>query len=193
MLIFEEQRFRARLKAGDHAAFDALFERHAAQMLGFLLPLTGSRAEAEDLVQEVFLAAYRAHASFQGRAKPVRWLLGIAVRRWRDCGRRGRLDVLALDDERTAGEYARSRPQRTTLDTQMLNALALSQALSSLAPPFRAALLLVASQGFTYREATEILEEPVGTVKWRVSEASRKMRVLLTAGEEETDELRPAE
>ena len=193
MLIFEEQRFRARLKAGDHAAFDALFERHAAQMLGFLLPLTGSRAEAEDLVQEVFLAAYRAHASFQGRAKPISWLLGIAVRRWRDCGRRGRLEILALDDNNAAGEHERNFPRQTAVDTQVLDAMTLSQALSALTPPFRAALLLVASQGFTYREAADILEEPVGTVKWRVSEASRRMRALLTAGEEESDGLQTVE
>jgi len=189
MLIFEEQRFRARLKAGDHAAFDALFERHAAQVLGFLLPLTGSRAEAEDLVQDVFLAAYRAHASFQGRAKPISWLLGIAIRRWRDGGRRGRLETLALDDEGAADECERGFPRQAALDTQVLDASALSQALSALPTPFRAALLLVASQGFTYREAADILGEPAGTVKWRVSEAARQMRALLTAGEEDLNEL----
>lgn len=192
MRVFEKRRFQAKLRAGDHAAFDTLFERHAAQVLGFLLPLTGSRAEAEDLVQDVFLAAYRAHASFQGRAKPISWLLGIAVRRWRDGGRRGRLEILALDDDGVAGECERGFPRQAALDTQVLDALALSQALSALPPAFRAALLLVASQGFTYREAADILGEPVGTVKWRVSEASRRMRALLTAGEEEVNELQPA-
>ncbi len=192
MLIFEERRFRAKIQAGDHAAFDALFERHAPQVLGFLLPLTGSRAEAEDLVQDVFLAAYGAHATFGGRSKPVSWLLGIAVRRWRDGGRRGRLDVLALDDSAAAGECERGFPRKAALDDQVLDAVTLSQALLALTPPFREALLLVASQGFTYREAADILGEPVGTVKWRVSEASRRMRALLTAGEEEKDELQPA-
>lgn len=191
MLIFEERRFRAKIQAGDHAAFDTLFERHAAQVLGFLLPLTGSRAEAEDLVQDVFLAAYHSHATFGGRSKPVSWLLGIAVRRWRDGGRRGRLDILALDDS-AAGECERGFPRKAALDDQVLAAVTLSQALSALTPPFREALLLVASQGFTYREAADILGEPVGTVKWRVSEASRRMRALLTAGEEEKDELQPA-
>lgn len=191
MRFLGAQRFQAKLRAGDRAAFDALFERHAPQVLGFLLPLTGSRAEAEDLVQDVFLAAYRAHASFQGRAKPISWLLGIAVRRWRDCGRRGRLEVLALDDDRGAGELARGSPRQAAPDARVLDALALTEALSRLAPPARAALLLVASQGFTYREAADILGEPVGTVKWRVSEASRRMRQLLTIGEEETDVLQP--
>lgn len=192
MLFFEERRFRAKIQAGDHATFDALFERHAAQVLGFLLPLTGSRAEAEDLVQDVFLAAYHSHATFGGRVKPVSWLLGIAVRRWRDDGRRGRLDILALDDDQTAGECEGGFPRQAALADQILDAVTLSQALSTLATPFREALLLVASQGFTYREAAGILGEPVGTVKWRVSEASRRMRGLLTAGEEEKDELQPA-
>ncbi len=192
MLIFQEQRFRAKIEAGDHAAFDTLFERHAPQVLGFLINLTGSRAEAEDLVQDVFLAAYRAHASFQGRVKPVSWLLGIAVRRWRDCGRRGRLEVIALDAQTQDGEVERGFPVQTALDDQVLDALTLSQALSRLAPPFREALLLVASQGFTYREAADILGEPVGTVKWRVSEASRRMRGLLKEGEDERNELQSA-
>ncbi|MDQ2800619.1 MAG: RNA polymerase sigma factor [Armatimonadota bacterium] len=192
MLIFQEQRFRAKIQAGDHTAFDALFERHAPQVLGFLMNLTGSRAEAEDLVQDVFLAAYHAHASFQGCVKPVSWLLGIAVRRWRDCGRRGRLEVIALDDQAEGGKFECGFLVQVALDDQVLDALTLSQALSRLAPAFREALLLVASQGFTYREAADILEEPVGTVKWRVSEASRRMRALLNEGEEETSELQPS-
>ena len=193
MLIFEEQRFRAKLQNGDHAAFDALFKRHAPQVLGFLLNLTGSRSEAEDLVQDVFLASYQSRASFQGRSKPISWLLGIAVRRWRDCGRRSRLDILALDDHAAFGECERGFPAQAALDHQVLDAMALSQALSELTLPFREALLLVASHGFTYQEAANILEEPVGTVKWRVSEASRKMREILTAGEEEINGLQPAQ
>ncbi len=181
MHLLEEQRFRAKLKAGDHAAFDLLFERHAPQVLGFLQNLTGSQAEAEDLAQDVFLAAYSAHASFQGRAKPVSWLLGIAVRRWRDCGRRGRLSVSSLGE--IVSEHSVSR--QSALDTRVIEAVTLSSALLTLTPPNRAALLLVASSGFTYREAGEILGEPVGTIKWRVSESSRKMREILTQGEEE--------
>lgn len=192
MYIFQEQRFRAKIQAGDHTAFDALFERNGPQVLGFLLSLTGSRAEAEDLVQEVFLAAYHAHASFKGRVKPVSWLLGIAVRRWRDCGRRGRLEIVALNDYSAGSEFERGFPQQASPERQALNTLTLSQALSHLALPYREALLLVASQGFTYREVAEILGEPVGTVKWRVSEASRKMRALLKEGEEEENGLQPA-
>lgn len=188
MHLLEEQRFRARLTAGDHDAFDLLFERHAPQVLGFLRNLTGSRAEAEDLTQDVFLAAYSAHASFEGHAKPVSWLLGIAVRRWCDCGRRGRLLMSSLDE--TVNEHASSR--QSALDTQVIEAVTLSSALLTLTPPNRAALLLVASSGFTCREAAEILGEPVGTIKWRVFESSRKMRGVLTQGEEEQNETQSA-
>ena len=188
MHLFEEQRFHAKLRAGDHAAFDLLFERHAPQVLGFLRNLTGSRAEAEDLTQDVFLAAYSAHASFEGRAKPVSWLLGIAVRRWRDCGRRGRLLMSSLDENSAKSSLSR----QPAPDTQVIEAVTLSAALLVLTPPNRAALLLVASSGFTYREAAEILGEPVGTVKWRVSESSRKMREILMQKGEEQNETRSA-
>ena len=169
-----------RIRAGDAQGFRLLYDRHADRVLGFALRLTGGRAEAEDLVQEVFAAAYTGRAAFQGRSQPLTWLLGIAARRWRDCGRRAALVTTLLDDDVGV-------PPRTSLEEDVVNSLTLSEALAQLSPPFREALLLVASQGLTYKEAAEALGEPVGTVKWRVFEATRKMQTLLRAVEEEYD------
>jgi DNA-directed RNA polymerase specialized sigma24 family protein len=63
---------------------------------------------------------------------------------------------------------------------QTVETVVLDQALQMLDEPFREALLLVHSQGLTYREAAELRGEPVGTVKWRVSEAARRLRQILT-------------
>jgi DNA-directed RNA polymerase specialized sigma24 family protein len=49
--------------------------------------------------------------------------------------------------------------------------------------PFREALLLVAGQGMTYKEAAALMDEPVGTVKWRVHEATKRMRELWAASD----------
>jgi len=175
----------ARIREGDGIEFRRLYDTYGSRVLGFALRLTGSRPEAEDLVQEVFAAAYASRASFQGRSKPLTWLLGIATRRWRDCGRRATLPVSPLDEDIGTGCVA-------TLEDTVIGTVTLSQALAKLDPAMRAALLLVASQGLTYKEAAEALGEPVGTVKWRVFEATRKMQKLLQAVEEEYDAMQQA-
>lgn len=186
MTTSDDRDIATRIRAGDVQGFHLLYERHADRVLGFALRLTGSRADAEDIVQEVFAAAYDGRATFGGRSRPLAWLLGIAARRWRDRRRHKAPDTAPLTD---GAELL----QPGSLEAGVINALTLSQALERLAPPLREALLLVASQGLTYKEAAEVLDTPVGTVKWRVFEAMRKMRGLLSAVEEEFDGMQRAE
>jgi len=180
----DERELMRRFGAGDREGFDAVYDQYAHRVLGFAMRLTGNRSDAEDLVQETFLAAYMGCAGFRGRSSLLSWLLGIAVRRWRDKGRRLVLDTVTLDDELDAVQVAADPVQGS-----VINSVVVSDALNRLDPPFREALLLVASQGLSYREAAEALEEPVGTVKWRVSEASRKIRRILSRQEDECNEL----
>ncbi len=110
--------------------------------------------------------------TFDERRLAAKIRVGIAVRRWRDRGRHHTPATAALIHDEQAAASEADRAQRSTLEEEVVNSLTLSRALSLLAPPFREALLLVASQGLTYKEAAEVLGEPVGTVKWRVSEAT---------------------
>lgn len=177
----------AQVRAGSAAAFDSLFARYAPRVMGYALRMTGGdRAEAEDMVSETFLAGYAGRATYQGRSRPLAWLLGIASRRWRDKKRKPCPKVVpfAAEDEEAGGTT--EGPEKTVVQSLTLNA-----ALDHLEPLYREALLLVAVQGLTYREAAEVMGEPVGTVKWRVHEATRRMRGLLetseTAGEKRDD------
>lgn len=167
----------ADLRAGDHAAFDRLYARYASRVTGYLLRLTGSRATAEDLTQETFLASYNGRALYQGRGKPLSWLIGIASRRGRDWLRRPAPTTTDLHEDIPAFT---SSPEEKAVAR-----VALEGALERLDPLFREALLLVASQGLTYQEAAEVMGEPVGTVKWRVHRATRRMRQLLVDGDSE--------
>jgi RNA polymerase sigma-70 factor (ECF subfamily) len=74
-----------------------------------------------------------------------------------------------------------------SLEDRVADADALSQSLEGLDPKLREALLLVVSQGMTYREAAEITGEPIGTVKWRVWKATQIMRGILENESEEID------
>ena len=191
MKVHNEQELAARIRLGSPEGFRDLYDLYSSRLMGFALQLTGSHTQAEDLVQEVFLAAYTGRAGFKGRSRLISWLLGIASRRWRDQCRQYTPPTTDLPTaERltsdTAGAYSRS-----AVEADVINSITLAVALAQLDPSAREALLLVRSQGLTYQEAAEILQEPVGTVKWRVSEATRKMRTLLSAMED-TDGLQSA-
>ena len=163
------------------AWFASLYRDHAKNVLGFLVRLChGDRGRAEDLTQETFVAAYQGRDSFGGRGSPRAWLLGIALRRWRDRNRRHQVPSLPLleEDELVA---------RGSLEDGCIARLTLDQALAILEQRHREALLLVVSQGLTYREAATLLEEPLGTVKWRVHEATRQLRNHLIALEKNAE------
>lgn len=181
----DEVELERRIRDDDAGAFEALYQSFGARVLGFALRLSGNRADAEDLVQEVFVAAYGARTQYRRRSQLLTWLLGIASRRWRDRCRYDARRPTALEGD----EFLADRPAAgVRLEERVVVAVVLDQALAALDFPFREALLLVHSQGLSYREAAEALGEPVGTVKWRVFEATRRLRRHLDALELEARE-----
>jgi RNA polymerase sigma-70 factor, ECF subfamily len=167
----------AKFRQGDQHAFREIYNLHAPRVMTFLTRLTGDRAEAEDLLQEVFVAAYQGRDGFKGTTKMLGWLLGIAVRRWRDRRRRHSPEIADVGQdgvEAFADESASAR-----VEDGVVASITLDEALGLLDPLYREALLLVAGQGLTYAEAAAITGEPIGTVKWRVSIATRKLRQQL--------------
>ena len=93
----EDDRLVARLRAGDPAAFEALYRRHASGIFGLLLRMLQNRADAEDLLQEIFLQAHDKLPGFEGRSAFGTWLYRLAVNRWS-------LDLIAqtIDESRNA-------------------------------------------------------------------------------------------
>lgn len=143
----------------------------------------GNRAEAEDIAQETFVAAYQGRTTFTGKGSQRAWILGIAVRRWRDRNRRKELATTPV-----SGQEDILDPAASNFESASLTRITLTRALQTLEERHKEALLLVVSQRLTYREAAEIMGEPIGTVKWRVHEASRLLRTHLIALEEEDNE-----
>ena len=81
-MTIDERELMRRFGAGERDGFDAVYDQYAHRVLGFAMRLTGNRSDAEDLVQETFVSAFKGCSTFQGRASILTWLLGIAVRRW---------------------------------------------------------------------------------------------------------------
>ena len=154
--------------AGDRDAFAELLERHYARIHGLAWQLTGSRADADDVAQDVCCVLAEKIGGFRGDAKFTTWLCGITVNACRDLRRRrrsfagvtGRLAVLA--------GLARAPDGRDLYD-----ALWMQSAVARLKPALRDTVVLVAGQQLSHREAAEILGVAEATVSWRMHEVRR--------------------
>lgn len=163
---------------------DDRFRRFVVPELPVLLRvarrLTGDATDAEDLVQETLVRAYRAVDRFDGR-HPRAWLLTIQRNAWRNMNRRRRPQL--LDDEEqalrvpAAGADGRSGAEEHVLDG-VLDA-ALADGLRALSDQHRAVVLLVDVDGLTYQEAADVLGVPTGTVMSRLHRARTRLRKRL--------------
>lgn len=147
-------------------------------MYRFCFRLCGRAAEAEDLTQDVFVAAWQGLDRFEGRSSVATWLYRIALYRWKRVRQEGGQEAAPWDDVPETAD-AHADPARIGL-----HRLSLASALAALPDDLRDAFLLVKAEGLKYREAAQVLDVPQGTVQWRVSEAVRRLRVSLSESEE---------
>jgi RNA polymerase sigma-70 factor (ECF subfamily) len=177
-------------QAGDVDAFGELVERNRRAVFRAALAGVGSPEEADDVAQEAFVTAYRKLASFRGDAQFRTWLLSITWRKAIDRRKRLtrwlRLTVSAREfsDENTLDPMERiPSANRTQEDTLVDDELQrnVTRLIGTLPRKLRDALLLAGSGDHTYEQIGEMLGAPIGTVKWRVSEARRVLRKKLAA------------
>lgn len=155
---------------GDGAAFEALVRRHERVVRGFLARLAGSD-RADDLAQETFLTAWTKASAFTGQGRYRGWLLRIGWTAFlMDKRGRGRR-LPAWSGTGEAPEPAdRSDAERD---------LIVEDALGRLNEADRAAVILCLVLGHSHREAAEILDMPLGTLKTRVARGSARLLELL--------------
>ncbi len=159
-------------------AFQEYVEPEIEVMLRVARSLTGNAADAEDLVQESLLRAYRGLDGFDGR-HPRAWLLTIVRNTNMNMHRRKRPDTIAdwdlVRDARPAfGAAASASAEDVVLDGTLSDQL--TQAIAELDPRFRAALILVDVNDLSYAEAAAVLDVPIGTVMSRLSRARDRVR-----------------
>jgi RNA polymerase sigma-70 factor (ECF subfamily) len=170
-----------RVANGDARALEALYQRHAAALFGYLLALNRERTVAEEVLQDTFLAAWHAAGSFRGGASVRTWLFAIARRQARD--RRRRYQPVVVDDEEYLATADPSPgPEQAALDRAELQDLVAG--INALGPLHREALALVFVHELSYAEAAQVLEVPIGTVRSRLSAARRLLHMRRNAGRE---------
>jgi RNA polymerase sigma-70 factor (ECF subfamily) len=179
-----------RARAGDSDAFGVLVARHHRAALRAAVAALGQPDDADDAVQEAWMAARDRLAGFRGDAAFRTWLLAIvwhkATDRRRGVGRwlRRLVSLDAGGGEATAFApmalvaATSPTPERTALAGELQRTV--GSLVRALPPKLRDPLLLVGSGDYSYDEVAAMLAVPVGTVKWRVSEARRQLRVKLT-------------
>jgi RNA polymerase sigma-70 factor (ECF subfamily) len=173
-----------RAKAGDQHAFGELVRRYRRRILALALHLTGNESDAEDIAQEVFLKAYRALDSFEGRSQFFTWIYRMAVNRSLNARRdRSRRRESTLEDpriRRALAVDARGDPARAAeLRQTYAHLLA---ALDRLPAEMRTSVVLVVLQGLNHAETAVVQKCSPGTIAWRIHEARKRLRKSLAVG-----------
>jgi RNA polymerase sigma-70 factor, ECF subfamily len=177
----EETEAIRRLKRGDISGLEEIVLRYQVQAVRAAYLVCGDRAMAEDIVQEAFLRAYERIEQFDP-ARPFHpWFLRIVVNdALKAVSRAGRL--VSLDGDLPQGSMGTLESIDAALEAK-LEALetrvAISEAMSQLPPPQRAAIVLRYYVGLSDEEASTRLDCPPGTVRWRLHAARTRLRQLL--------------
>jgi RNA polymerase sigma-70 factor (ECF subfamily) len=171
----------ARMARGEETALGELYDRHARPVFSLALRILQNRADAEDVVQEVFAQVWQqAHRYQIERGAVAAWLLMITRSRAIDRLRARRARPESGEDVLAAERLADAAPMQ---DLQLLSneeVAKLRAALDTLPDAQRAALELAYYEGMTHAEIADRLSEPLGTVKTRIRQAVIKLREALT-------------
>jgi RNA polymerase sigma-70 factor, ECF subfamily len=174
----------ARVRAGDADAYRALVERHGRALFRLAYRMTGNQQDAEDVVQESFLRAYRQLANFDERASFATWLYRIATNCALDLvrARKRRPEDLATGDADAEDPIARvpasgPTPERSTLSAEVRDCVA--EAMQELSPVERTAFVLRHFEGMRIEEISRVLDCQPGAAKHSVFRAVRKLRRAL--------------
>ncbi len=173
----------------DQARFSDLAMEHMPALYSAALRMTRNPADAEDLVQETFLKAYRAFKSFEEGTNLKAWLYKILtntfINSYRAAKRRPeKADVEDVEDlylYRRIGDIESTGSGRSAEDEVFAHFTdtEVKAALESLPEAFRIAVLLADVEGFSYKEIAEITEVPIGTVMSRIHRGRKALQKSL--------------
>jgi RNA polymerase sigma-70 factor, ECF subfamily len=164
-------------RQGDRDACDRLVERHQAAVFRAALAALRVPEDAEEVAQDAFIRAFGALGRYRGEASFRTWVLKIAWRRALSRRRSRWLRLRATDDGLTEAPDGSSGPEQRAAGAELHRHL--RRLIASLPSKLRDTLLLAASGDYTYEEIAAMIGIPIGTVKWRVSEARRRLRAEL--------------
>jgi RNA polymerase sigma-70 factor, ECF subfamily len=167
------------------------FERDVLPLLpslyGAAMRMTRNRSDAEDLVQETYLRAYRGFGGFQEGTNLKAWLYRILTNSYINTYRKKQREPQTVDGpedvdewylyDRLGGRSVEDSAETTVLDT--IPDQAVKDAVESLPERFRLPVLLADVEGFSYKEIAEIMDTPIGTVMSRLHRGRKALEKAL--------------
>jgi RNA polymerase sigma-70 factor, ECF subfamily len=160
------------VQAGNAAAFDMLVQRHMQRAFGVAYRLLGQREDAEDLVQEAFMAALQKIETFDTDREFSPWFYRILVNRCLNARKsRGRRSTVDLPGDAVAGNAS---PLVETERSELRHSL--TQALAALPERQSTIVKMFDLEGFSSPEIAEVLGISDGTVRWHLHQARRALR-----------------
>ncbi|MDP9044766.1 MAG: sigma-70 family RNA polymerase sigma factor [Pseudomonadota bacterium] len=184
----ELSRLLAQAGLGDRGAFAAVYEQTSAHLLGVVLRIHRDRAQAEDILQEVYVNVWRAAQSFDAaQSQPLTWLTSIARNRAIDSLRRTQTQPRTVtgfsnpDDEESDvyDTVASEAPGPLELLSRASDARALSSCMQVLSAQQRQSVALAFFDGLSHAEVAERMRQPLGTVKSWVRRAMMSLKSCL--------------
>lgn len=175
--------------AEERERFSALVSQHLDGLFGASLRLTRNRTKAEDLLQEMFLRAWRSFHTFRPGTNVRAWLYRILMNAYIDGYRKSEREPEVVDHEDVDEFYLYSKVHESedfrragNPEEVLLNNLMdadVKGALQGLPEAFRNVVILADIEGFSYKEIAEILGIPIGTVMSRLHRGRRQLQVKL--------------
>ncbi|HVL69093.1 MAG TPA: sigma-70 family RNA polymerase sigma factor [Vicinamibacterales bacterium] len=168
-----------RCRRGDLAAFEELYRTYSGRLYSLALRMVGNPADAEDLLQEIFLSAHRKLEGFRGEAALGTWLYRLATNHCLDylrsrAARAGQVTD-TLDEEPMLTDTGSRR-----IAEQTVAKMDLERAVAQLPEGARAAFVLHDVQGLEHREVADVLGIAEGTSKSQVHKARLRLRAILS-------------
>jgi RNA polymerase sigma-70 factor (ECF subfamily) len=178
----------ARAQAGETVAFDELVRRHRNRVFAMIRNMIHREADAWDLSQEAFLKAWKALPRFEAKAKFSTWLFRIVHNVVYDWTRRRRpesadewneelLNREKIDPASRTTPAGALRPDASLSNSELREKI--EEALDTLSPGHREAVVLKDVQGLAYKEIAEVMDCSIGTVMSRLHYARKKLQTLL--------------
>ena len=159
--------------SGDRTAFGVLLARHYDRIFGLAFRLTGNRAEAQDLTQDICAALPAKLRGWRAEARFSTWLYRVVVNATHDLRRRQATRTRAADGW---GDWEIARQDEMATQAQALDWL--TAAMARLSPELRDTVALVLGEDLTQSQAAEVLGLSEGTVAWRMSEVKKRLRAM---------------
>jgi RNA polymerase sigma-70 factor (ECF subfamily) len=176
---------------GSRRSFEELVHRYERELYSYLRRYLGSAEMAEDAFQQTFLQVHLKCDQYEPGRKVRPWLYTVATNQAIDAQRRNRRHRMVSLDRRLGGDgeaetgalvdmLVREEPGPTEMLESAEQRESVRGVVDQLPDPLKQVVVLVYYQGLKYREAAEVLEIPVGTVKSRLHAAIQKLNELIT-------------